>query len=88
MADVVIRVPDGQRFELRRGDHVIGTAYYRSHDGVVDFTHTEVDQQLQERGLGSTLVRAALEQVRDAGERVEAECPFVASYLERHPELA
>lgn len=87
MADDVIRVPERDRFQLRRGDEVIGTAYYREADGVVTFTHTEVDQSLQERGLGSTLVRRALEQVREAGERMTPECPFVAAYVERHPEF-
>jgi uncharacterized protein len=34
------------------------------------------------------LVRTTLDAVREEGLRVVAECPFVRSYVERHPEYA
>lgn len=52
------------------------------------FVHTEVDQHFEGRGLGSKLAARALDAARRAGERVVPLCPFIASYLERHPEYA
>ena len=41
---------------------------------------------LEGRGIGSRLVRAALEKVRAEGLKVVALCPFVKAYIEKHPE--
>jgi uncharacterized protein len=67
---------------------VAGFAAYRREGDRVVFTHTEVDDAFEGRGVGSVLVRTALDAVREEGLRVVAECPFVRSYVERHPEYA
>jgi predicted GNAT family acetyltransferase len=48
--------------------------------------HTEVDLGHEGAGLGSILVRGALDAQRERDELVVPLCPFVRSYLERHPE--
>ncbi len=50
------------------------------------FTHTVVPEAAEGQGVGSRLVRGALDAARDAGWTVVPQCPFVASYLERHPD--
>jgi uncharacterized protein len=52
------------------------------------FTHTEVDTRYEGRGVGSALARAALDDVRRQGKLVIAQCPFIAGYIQRHPEYA
>ena len=52
------------------------------------FTHTEVPAQLRGRGLGSQMMRAVLQDVRQQGLKVVPRCPFVADYIRRHPEFA
>ena len=52
------------------------------------FTHTEIDPQFEGQGLASTLVEAALDDVRASGRRAVPVCPFVAAYVKRHPEVA
>jgi predicted GNAT family acetyltransferase len=88
MTDTVVHDEAGSRFVLRRGDEEIGfTEYVTREDGGIVFTHTEVDEELQERGLGSKLVRGALDQVRDSTSvRIGATCPFVRRFLAEHPE--
>ena len=49
-------------------------------------THTEVPDELGGRGVGSQLVRGALEQARVEGLQVVPVCPFIASYIARHEE--
>jgi uncharacterized protein len=65
---------------------VAGFAAYRRFPDRIVFTHTEVDDAFEGRGVGSTLVRAALDAVRDEGLRVVPRCPFVKAFMERHPE--
>ena len=48
--------------------------------------HTEVPDALGGRGIGSALVRAALEHARAEGVRVNPRCSFVAGWLRRHPD--
>ncbi len=88
MADTVVHDEAGSRFVLKRGDREIGESVYETReDGGIVFTHTEVDQELRERGLGSTLVRGALDALRvSTTARIGATCPFVRRFLAEHPE--
>ena len=86
--DVVVHEPENSRYVLKRGDQVLGATFYTpGPHGEIVFTHTEVDQDLQERGLGSQLIRGALDDVRTSTDaRVVATCPFVRAFLRLHPE--
>jgi predicted GNAT family acetyltransferase len=85
----VTDVPEQDRFEVRDGDGaLLGFAEYRRSPGVVVLTHTEVDAPREGHGIGSTLVREALDAVRAAGDRVVPQCPFVRRFVDEHPEYA
>jgi predicted GNAT family acetyltransferase len=76
------------RYELRADGAVLGFAAYRlRHDGAVVFTHTEIDEAHEGRGLGGRLARGALEDVQTAGRAVVPRCPFIKGYIDRHPEF-
>ena len=81
-------VPDENKYEIREGERVLGVAVYRRRGNVTDFLHTEVDSDAGRSGVGSTLVRAALDDVRAQGGTVVASCPFVRGWIERHQEYA
>jgi uncharacterized protein len=85
-APTVVDVPEASRFEIRFDDEVAGFAAYRAEPGLVVFTHTEIGDAYGGQGLGSVLVRAALDEVRERGLRVRPDCPFVRAYIERHEE--
>ena len=76
---------EAQRFELTDGGERAFAAY-RLHDGTIVFTHTEVPPARKGRGIGSALARAALEYARAEGFAVVPLCPFMASYIRRHPQ--
>jgi predicted GNAT family acetyltransferase len=57
-------------------------------DGTVTMLHTEVEPRYEGEGVGSELVRRALDDVRARGEHVVPLCPFVSAYIERHREYA
>jgi predicted GNAT family acetyltransferase len=65
----------------------LALAAYRLRDGRITFTHTEVPDALEGRGIGSKLVRAALDDVRRQGLKVVPACPFVKHYMDKHPEV-
>jgi predicted GNAT family acetyltransferase len=73
------------RFELTVDGHTVFAAYQQSGRRII-FTHTEVPPELQGRGIGSALARAALDDVRARGLEVVPFCPFIAGYIRSHPE--
>jgi uncharacterized protein len=83
----VVHVPDASRYELRLDGRLIGLAAYRRRDGRIAFTHTEVDESLEGRGFGSRLAAAALADVARQNLAVVPLCPFIAHYIEQHPEF-
>lgn len=87
--DIVSHDHEGSRFVLRRGDTQIGQVIYETRDdGGIVFTHTEIDPDVQERGLGSQLVHGALTSLRvETDARIGATCPFVKRYLAEHREF-
>jgi predicted GNAT family acetyltransferase/glutaredoxin len=82
----VVDVPEKSRYELRLDGHLIGVAAYRRRDGLIALTHTEVAESCEGRGCGSRLAAAALDDARRQGLRVLPLCPFIAHYVEQHPE--
>jgi predicted GNAT family acetyltransferase len=72
-------------FELEVDGHRAIAAYQLEGDTIV-FTHTLVPKKLEGRGVGSRLIRGALDAARDRGLNVIPQCPFVKAYIERHSE--
>jgi predicted GNAT family acetyltransferase len=75
------------RYELVVDGYVAAT-YYKLADGVITFIHTEVPPELGGKGVGSRLIKGALDQVHVNGLKVIPECPFVKAYIEKHPDYA
>jgi predicted GNAT family acetyltransferase len=91
MADDTLQVndePDAGRFAVRIDGDLAGAAYYQRRVDRLIFTHTEVSEAFQGRGVGSSLARGALDTVRSRGERAVPLCPFIAGYIAKHPEYA
>jgi uncharacterized protein len=86
MSHVVDNRPH-HRFELEVDGHT-AMSFYKLDDGVITFVHTEVPPELGGRGVGSELVKGALDIIRADGGKVVGACGFVADYLDKHPEYA
>jgi uncharacterized protein len=83
MSDIINNAAK-QRYELAVDGHVAAT-YYKIDDGVITFIHTEVPAELGGKGIGSKLIRSALDSVRTDGLKVIAECPFVKAFINKNP---
>ncbi|WP_433434465.1 GNAT family N-acetyltransferase [Nonomuraea sp. CA-141351] len=75
------------RFEVLVDGKVAGFTDYRLLPTKIVFTHTEVLPAYEGQGLASKLIGYALQASADTGLRVVPLCPFVAKYIERHPEF-
>ncbi|HEY5661559.1 MAG TPA: GNAT family N-acetyltransferase [Gaiellaceae bacterium] len=78
--------PEELRYELVDDDQVVGELLYRRYPDRILLVHTDIPPALEGQGLGSRLVAGALDDARAKGLRVVPVCPFVRSYLRRHPE--
>jgi len=84
--NVVNNEADG-RYEAWRGEALTGFSEYTLSDGLITFTHTQVADAFEGQGVGSALIRGALDDVRAGPDRaVLPLCPFVEGFIQRHEE--
>ncbi|RLP88765.1 N-acetyltransferase [Micromonospora sp. BL4] len=88
MSNLVEDNPAKHRFEILVDDALAGFTPYLLRGDTLVFTHTEVDPRFQNMGVGGALIRGTLDQVRARGATVVAQCPFMAAYIDKHPEYA
>jgi uncharacterized protein len=82
---VVTNNREKKQFELEAGGRT-ALAAYRLEGRTISFTHTEVPVALEGQGIGSRLIKGALDQVRAEGLKVEPLCAFVRHYIDTHAE--
>jgi hypothetical protein len=91
LSDITIsNNPDRERFEVLDAGKVIGKAWYKAYDGEGSaqriFYHTVVNEDYAGQGLAGRLAKVALDETVAAGLRIVPVCPFIKSYIARHPE--
>jgi len=74
------------RFEVHVGGERAGLVQYQRKGSELSILHTEVDEKFQGMGLAGILARAALDQARARGESVLPFCPYVRSWIGKHPD--
>lgn len=80
--------PDKARFEIVADGELAGFVQYHLRDGVIAFTHTEVDERFRGHGLAGRLAEASLDAARARHLAVLPYCPFVRSWITGHREYA
>ncbi|MFD5224349.1 GNAT family N-acetyltransferase [Microbacterium sp. NPDC058342] len=81
----VTRNDDASRYEIHSDGTLAGFAEFRRRPGEFRFTHTEIDHAFEGRGLARQLAAEALADAAATGDAIAAYCPYIASYLEKHP---
>jgi predicted GNAT family acetyltransferase len=79
--------PNRHRFEIDLGEGAFAFADYTLPAGKIMFTHTEVPSEFEGRGLGTMLIRFALDQARERQLQVIPICPFFTAYMRKHAEV-
>lgn len=78
--------PANHRFIAETDTGVAGYTVYHQRGGRYFFVHTEVSKAFEGQGLGSALARFALDDVRAKGLYIIPLCPFIAGFINRHPD--
>jgi predicted GNAT family acetyltransferase len=79
--------PDAGRFVARVAG-IEAVLKYRSLDATtLDYYHTFVPPAVRGRGIASELTDHALRYALEHGRKVVPTCPFVARYIDKHPEF-
>jgi predicted GNAT family acetyltransferase len=82
-----VHEPERRRFKIVFDEGLAVLEYRRINASTLDYHHTFVPPQLRGRGLASEVTAFALRYARDRALKVVPTCPFVATYLDAHPEL-
>jgi predicted GNAT family acetyltransferase len=87
MSSVVQHLPAQNRYVFTKDGAEVGLTDYQLVERDIHITHTEIDPSMRDGGLASEMVQAVLDHIRDDTDyRVVADCPYVVTWLGRHPE--
>lgn len=81
-------VPERERYEITLDGQPAGHLDYLLRRELIALVHTDIDERFEGHGLGSRLIRFALDDARERRLAVLPFCPFVKSFIELHPEYA
>lgn len=84
--DEVKNNEEKNRYELSVNGKTAVAEYILNKQGVLFFTHTEVPDEHEGQGVASKLLEAAFKDAEERDLKIAPICPFVKSYLQRHPE--
>ncbi|MGI8544999.1 MAG: GNAT family N-acetyltransferase [Aridibacter sp.] len=76
----------GAFFIEEDGDWVAEMTYYREGQRKIVIDHTEVDEDLQDKGVGESLVKEAVKFAEENNLLIKPVCPFVKKILESSEE--
>lgn len=77
---------EDHQYEFHIGKLLPKIEYIKSKNGEIYLTHTEVPVQLEGKGVGSQLVEKVLKDIEQQELRLVPLCPFVAGYIQKHPD--
>jgi predicted GNAT family acetyltransferase len=79
---------DSRTYDAIVGGQVVGTIVYEHEGPRIVFSHTIVEPEFRGQGIGTKLVRGALDDVRAKGVTLTNYCGFVSDFIGAHPEYA
>lgn len=74
------------RFEIIVSDEIVGFAAYEDTGELMVFTHTEIEPGNEGKGYAGTLIKSALDEVREREMLALPVCPFVQGWIAKNPE--
>jgi hypothetical protein len=80
--------PARSRYEVHVSGELAGYIMYHLRGRQINLIHTEVDPRFQGAGLASHLARFSLDDARARDLAVLPTCPYVRSWIRRHPDYA
>jgi predicted GNAT family acetyltransferase len=84
---IVTDIPDRSCFEATVEGEVVGVLEYHRKEGLIYYDHAETAMAFRGRGIAGQIVETALIAARAEGLSVVPRCPYVADWIEAHPEF-
>ena len=86
MSISVVKNYELNRFEIYSDGELAGFADFKIENQVISYTHTEIDPRFSGKGLGSQLIKEALDKALEQDLEVAPYCSFVSAYIKKSGE--
>ena len=87
-APVLTDNPEASRYEMHVHGELAGLVDYRLRGEVISLVHTEIEPPFRSAHLATHLARFSLDDARKRGVAVLPFCPYVNSWIRKHPDYA
>ena len=84
MSISVVKNYELNRFEIYSDGELAGFADFKIENQVISYTHTEIDPRFGGKGLGSQLIKEALDEALEQNLEVAPYCSFVSAYIKKN----
>ena len=86
MSISVLKNDELNRFEIYSDGELAGFAEFKIANQKISYTHTEIDPKFGGKGLGSQLIKEALDEALEQNLEVAPYCSFVSAYIKKNSE--
>lgn len=84
MSISILKNDELNRFEIYSDGELAGFADFKIENQMISYTHTEIVPKFGGQGLGSQLIKEALDEALKQNFEVAPHCSFVSAYIRRH----
>ena len=86
MSISILKNDELNRFEIYSDGELAGFAEFKVENQMISYTHTEIDPRFGGKGLGSKLIKEALDEALEQNLEVAPYCSFVSAYIKKSGE--
>ena len=86
MSISILKNDELNRFEIYSDGELAGFADFKIENQMISYTHTEIDPRFGGQGLGSQLIKEALDEALEQNLEVAPYCSFVSAYIKKNSE--
>ena len=86
MSISILKNDELNRFEIYSDGALAGFAEFKIENQIIFYTHTEIDPKFGGQGLGSQLIKEALDEALEQNLEVAPYCSFVSVYIKKNSE--
>ena len=86
MSISIVKNEELNRFEIYSDGELAGFAEFKVANQKISYTHTEIDPRFGGQGLGSQLIKEALDEALEQNLEVAPYCSFVSAYIKKNSE--
>ena len=86
MSISVVKNNELNRFEIYFDGELAGFVEFKVSNQKISYTHTEIDPEFGGKGLGSQLIKEALDEALEQNLEVAPYCSFVSAYIKKNRE--